>query len=568
MGVLTTFTLKGEDMLGYLQLETLSVDYQLNGRPTCRFMLRAVEPDKVSPLLSTDTVHGLEVYAEIDSVPAFGGVVWNVDETTVIDYRHHEYPLQASGYAVYGDVTLFNGIIVSGTVKSMLTTIVGNIGHGISVDGSQANGPTLVAQGFPFLTCNGCLDQVSTASTWFVKWNFDKTLRMYDPGSVGAPFALTDTNGTLLKLTSSRTLNGYANDVWVQFGSSTQQQVTDTFVGDGSTQQFILRYNVAITPATLTVNGVTFPVGIYGVDSLEWTYDVATNSMRHTGTALTGSDTLSITFTAQFPGAINKHDDTEISLYGTFSVVLSYPDVFDAVQAGALADGELARRNGVPRTIKATTYTAGLEPGMTVNVTATKYDISGVDFLITQVSLRHVVKMGRGVTGNNIFFYDITAIEDNRYQANWQQYFKNLLSGGSSSGATSVAGSGAVSAGSVVSNTFWGGSILTGQIANATWKDVPNAIPVRRDGSSGLSETVRVQQRTGASGTNVQARIVKRVGGVDTSMATSPTTTGTSATAPDDELITFTPAAGVNDYYLQVKGGNGSALVYAMGQSL
>jgi hypothetical protein len=48
-------------------------------------------------------------------------------------------------------------------------------------------------------------------------------------------------------------------------------------------------------------------------------------------------------------------------------------------------------------------------------------------------------------------------------------------------------------------------------------------------------------------------------------MATGATSTSTSVT---QALLTFTPSAGVNDYYLQVKGGNGGASVYAMAQSL
>jgi hypothetical protein len=57
---------------------------------------------------------------------------------------------------------------------------------------------------------------------------------------------------------------------------------------------------------------------------------------------------------------------------------------------------------------------------------------------------------------------------------------------------------------------YWGGSITTGQIANAVFKDVIDAIPIRLDGTSGQATTVRIIQRTGATGTSVQAQIVKR----------------------------------------------------------
>jgi hypothetical protein len=559
MAVVTTFTIGGDDMRGYVQLGTLTIDYEINSRPVMRCVLRSVDPDKISALLSYHTIHNLDVVVEVDSVRVFGGIVWTADENPVVDYRHHEYTVQCVSYAAYGDVSLFNGITAAGTLKSMLTTIAANIGHGVTLDAAQDTGPTLVDQGFPFLTVNGCFDQLATVSGWNYRYDFDKHVRFYGPGTIGAPFALQDTDGSILSMKVSRTLTGYSNYILVNFGSSGQQVVLDKFFGDGSSTTFPLHYNVAVAPTTVSLNSTN-----YLIDGVTWTYNAGAGTITYSGSPPGTSDTIGVPYTAQFPSSLNVTDPTEISLYDYFAVVVSYPDVYDYVQATSLGEGELARRLGVPRTLSAKTSTAGLVPGMTVNVTVSKFDMSSVDFLITKVSMQHVAKIGAGLSGSNLFFFDVSAVEGNQYRANWQQYFKNLMGGSATSGATAVSSTSATSPTSIP-YAYWGGSLASGQIANATWKDVPDALPIRLDGTAGVGQTVRVLQRTGHAGTSVQARIVKRVAGVDTQMATGGTST---STVTDEEVVTFTPSSGVHDYYLQVKGSDGNASVFAMGQSL
>jgi hypothetical protein len=561
MGVVT-MTIGGTDVLPYLQLETLEIDHSINNRPVLRCRLRVREPGTYRPNTGDDVI------VVHDATRVFGGVVFSFTETDVVDYKHRDVQLECTGYEMFADNTLLNGILFSSDLKTMMTAIVNNVGHGVTVDGAQATGPTVPDQGFPFMTCRGCLDQLAVVSGWNYKFDFFKHVRMYQPGTVGAPFALTDTNSSILELTSSRTLQNYINNIWVQFGSTTQRQVTETLHGDGSTHLFPLNYNVSTPPSVVTVNGVVYPVGIYGVNTgLKWYYREVDPTYPHSlihdlaEPTLGIGDSIVATYTAQFPGAVYVEDSGQVAANGPYSIVLQYQDVYDRNQALALGQGELLRRTGLVRSVKAVTATPGLEPGMTVSVTATKRGITATNCLITSVQMQH--KTARP-DGTNVFFYEIEALEGNQYQANWIQFFRDLQNMGGVSGAVTATAV-TTSAPSVLPYAFWGGSRQVGQFANNVWVDAIDYMPIALNGSSGQPVTVRVFQRTGNAGTTVQVRIVKRVGASDTQMASGAASTSTTW---NEQLLTFTPSAGANDYVLQAKGSNGNAQVWAIGMSL
>jgi hypothetical protein len=548
MGVVT-MTIDGADVLSYLQ-RGLACDHYINNRPVLKCRLRVRDGDSYRPNVRD------EVEFTDDGVTMFGGIVFSVKETDVVDYKHRDLDLDCVGYEVFADNVLFNGILGPDTMEAMLNDLIANLSpHGISVDAGQATGDSLDAITLPFTTIRGGLDALATVSGWNWKFQFDKTVIMEDPGTVGAPFALTDTNSTILALDHTKSLANYVNEVWVRFGDSSQREVTDTFTGDGTTTAFELHYPVASVPATVIENGVTNPIGGAG----GWTYSATPTPRIVKSSAPTNGHAISTTFTAQFPGAVFERDAAEYATNGPWTIVLDYPDIFEWSQAANAAAGELARRVGVVRRLRATTSTPGLEPGMTVNVTATKRGLSSVNFLIERVSIKH--QTGQA-SGEHLFFYEIEALEGNQYQQNWIEFFRQLNRSGGSGAAAGVSSGGGSTTTTTVRGAFWGGSREFGDDGGA-WRDVMSYLPVRLDGTSGTPVTVRVEQKTDSAGTSVQVRIVK-VSDL-TVMATGAASISTSW---DDELLTFTPSSGSTDYKLQFKGSNSSAQVYAIGQSL
>jgi hypothetical protein len=558
MGVVT-MEIDGTDVLPYLQFG-LTTEASINGRPGLRCRLRVRDGNSYRPSIRD------EVELTDDGDVVFGGIVWSVRETDVINYKHRDLDLECTGYEALADVAVFNGNTTADNLKDVVGDIAVSLApHGITVDGGMASGPAIGALSYPFMTVRECFDMVALASEWNWKFDHEKHVLFEDPGTVGAPFALTESNSTILSLETTTSLANYTNDVWLLFGDSSQQAVSDNWTGDGSAKTFALHYFPAATPGIVFENGVAFPVALWGQTGYRWYYDGSVNSLKVDAAAAapTNGHVITSDFTAQFPGLYVSQNLTEYSTYGPWTTIVRAPEIFEWTQARYAADGELARRQGVVRRVSATTSTAGLKPGMTVNITASKRDLSSVNFLIERVSMQHQTKTQ---DGEHLFFYKIEAVEGNQYQQNWVEYFRALSRGASAGGGGTVSGgTGSSSTTVVIAKPYWGGSRQVGVIANNTWVDAREFVPVRIDGGdgSGTPVTVRAFQRTPNAATSVQVRVVRS--DTTAAMATGATSTSTSW---DEELLTFTPAAGVLDYHLQIKGSNGSNQVFAIATTL
>jgi hypothetical protein len=574
MGVVTmtiTHTAPGPvvtvtDALPYLQVKSLQVEHYLNNRPVLRCRLRVKDgvgyrPDVRDEVVVTDDNGG-------GPVRIFGGIVFSVKETDVVDYKHSDFDLDCTGYEVFADSVLINGIVVSATTKSMLTTIVTNLGaHGLSVDPLMtATGPVLPTQGFPWFTCRQALDQIATASGW--NWKFDnfKQVRM-DLGSdaTGAPFPLTENNSSISSLEHTKSLANYVNELFVLFGGQGQRQATDTWLGNGSNKIFVLNHPAVGAPPTVTEEtmsgNVTYPVALVGTAGFRWLYNPTLRQLElpvGETAPFNGAD-ITATYTAQYPGVVFKRNTAEFNSKGPWTIVVEYPDVEKIDEAEYVAQGELDRRVGVVRRLRATTYTPGLEPGQSVEVTATKRDLVNADFLIDRVSISHETTLRNG---SHLFRYEIEALEGNQYQQNWIEFFRNLQGKRGVSAAASGSFSGGAS-GPVtkVAYAFWGGSRQFGQLLAGVWADVIDFVPIRLEApaSGGTPVTVRVIRRTANSSVDVRTRIVRSDGVVKALGATTDSVTWNT------EFLTFTPDEGVYDYQLQVWGENNTAQVFAIG---
>jgi hypothetical protein len=559
------------DVTNYVQ-RGASFENAINQRPVMRCSLVVRDGDGYRPRVRDI------VAAEDDLTRVFGGIIWEVKERPVVNYLHRRYDLQVVGFEALADRTLFNGIVppppaTEWSLKDMLQDVVLNLSaHGLGVDGGMAEGPTLTPMGFNFLTVTQCIQQLALASGWNYTFGHYGQVRMDDPGTNGAPFALVDTNSSILKLEHTTSLANYVNGVWVRFGDSSQRTVIDSWLGNGSDLVFPSHYMAAGHPGTVIENGVTFPVGVHGVNvGMRWYYRASDRSFVAEGTPPANGHVITSEYAAQFPGAYIAQDNAAVTEFGPWTIVVDQPDVFEWTHARYIAQGELERRQGVVRRIKVTTMTPGLEPGMTVNVTASKLGITAVNFLVLEVRAKHLLTGQKAVsTGpdRQIFEYEIEAVEGNQYQQNWQEYFKGLrrsMSGGGGSTTSGVVPSTPTSV--AVSKPFWGGSREGGQFAFPAWKDFISWVPVQIDGGDGSYTppqiTVRVFQKTFNASTSVQVRVVRS----DT-LAQKGIGAATTSTDWVQQLISFTPDTGLRDYHLQILGGNGNNDVFGIGTTL
>lgn len=529
----------GIDVSAHVQYG-VSIQAGLNERPSARLTLKV--RDGVS-------YTGPVVRKNVDLIDSpeivFRGVVWTVRESPVVHDRHTLYEVECVGYQALADVVLFNGPLTGGSLESMLNTAVANLSpHGIQVDPSQVTGPTLDTMSFNFATITQVLDALAGASGYNVAWDGDY-VRLEDPGTVSAPFALTESNSTICGLEHTQTLANYVNEVWLIFGGSDQRDVVDTFTGDGSTKTFVLHYFPVAMPGYVSENSVSYAVAPYGGTGYRWYYDEATNAMIVDAAAAAPSNghAIAVSFPAQFPGAYLARDAAEYATNGPWTISVNYPDIYEWSHAAYAAGWELDRRKGVVKKVSVKTFTSGLEPGMVVSITATNYGLSATSCLITRVAAKHVLQKK---DKESLFEYTIEAIEGNQWQLNWQEYFKSLVG---SSGAGTAGGvlTGGGSSGGVASSAPF--RVLLGVRGEddpifapsaSTWFDAPGHVDWVLRGNQ-IAGVVRMRIHLKSASTN--ATVSARYYDTSTSTAVSAATTGVNSTTLThrDTICTLVP---------------------------
>lgn len=122
-----------------------------------------------------------------------------------------------------------------------------------------------------------------------------------------------------------------------------------------------------------------------------------------------------------FTGAEHATDAAGVTLYGTFAVVLQFPEVTDAAKAQALADAALAERSALRKQITATTHTVGYQPGQVIPVDVSERDIDA-DCLITRVALSID---GKIIEDDAIYWrFELELVEGVIPGESWLAYFR------------------------------------------------------------------------------------------------------------------------------------------------
>lgn len=458
---------------------------------------------------------------------------------------------------------LYNGIIPSQTLKAtlQLLTTTGGALHvvGVSLAAGQVTGPTLGVITAPWWTPQQLLDHLTTLTGYVWRINASHELEMWDVGTKSSGVTLSRANGNVVEASWTRERFAYRNRQWVVYGPNEIQWVADTFDGDGSAQQFVLRYQVAVQPGTVTVNpgATTYPVGTYGVDALEWTYDVATLSIRQDAgaTPLTGSQTLTVDYQSQFPNYAFVQDAGEVASRGEWNAAIAAPDILtyaEAVAYGTALIRESIARPQVPRVV---TRADGIDPGETVVIDLSDVGLSSVTALVQQVDV-DLVKADDQADP----YYTLTCFAGSESVPTAVALWRRLLTGSSVAGGLATGGGGGGGVTTVVQGVLegdLGGSRLNG-VTHSTWA------PVREhrewvcpaDGTY----TAYVEAWTSSAGTSCTLRVYDITGA-----AAAATGSATTSTTPAKQALVFSAIAG-RSYRLEVLPGNTSNEVYGLGK--
>lgn len=347
---------------------------------------------------------GAEVILTEDGTDIFGGIIAKTTETGIAGLPDGSIATEITcdAFNVWADRRFVTETFAaSSTLESILTTLVADYlaDFGVTLDGSQATGPTLadewVISGEPLSSVLQTLTELAedygTGESWLWEIDAAKTFRMIEAGSVAAPIDFVDGDGHQKgDLIVTRSREKYANRVIIKFGPTGNVAYTDSFTGDGITDTFTLSYPIAfgaIHPYSwagyVTNASINETLDVAG-QGATWEYDPANHTIERVSGAPANLAAISINYDVTFPQIVTAEDATEITNNGLQELVFEYPGITDKAVAESLAASILAKSLATKTEVLLETYEPGIAPGQSTTITASKRNVNG-DFLITEV---------------------------------------------------------------------------------------------------------------------------------------------------------------------------------------
>jgi hypothetical protein len=345
-----------------------------------------------------------EVIVREDGVRIFAGYITQVRERgfggpNLYSADGHEQIVNEIGASDYSQlaqrryvtVTIADGSPAT-TLHDFLSDLVDDYfdDYGVSLDASQDTGPNLEPAAFTNVVGTNVLNQVaeSLGRVWRIDYN--KKLRMWEPGDLTAPIDI-DEDDDPAKWTGDVEVERiasslYANKVTVLSELITDHARTDTFTGDGLEDTFTLSYDPIGTRGYVTNAGVDETLGT----GATWEIDFDAGTITRTAGAPANGAAISITYSGTFQANETAQDAGEIALFGVWEYQEQASNITEPSAAQALADSILAERlNSSDLTVTyETRYKAPqIRAGQVQTIAADAREISG-DLMITDMTIR------------------------------------------------------------------------------------------------------------------------------------------------------------------------------------
>jgi hypothetical protein len=401
----------------YLLRDSLRINESANRPGTCSFDILS-DDDSGVPSLDDETIlteNGTRIFGGlIDAAPyktlgSHGDIVTRcsaVDFNTLIDRR------------------VLNITAPPGSLESVLLLLEPYTANfGVTLDGAQVTGPTLLEQHFYFTTLRRAYQLLSDQTDYVVEIDYNKSLRMKLPSATACPFNVTTAN-VIGEPTVTPTREDYANRIII-LGGSGQKPVTESFTADGSTDSIDLNYTLAVAGGVVLYEGVYETLGT----GATWEHSTTGGVTTITRTAGNPTGAVSLDYVAHFPKLTYADSDPIWDADELVERILTYPDVFDVEVLQELADKWVARTSLERKRVVYATLEQGAHPGQTQTITLPTLGLSGT-FTITDVSIT--------ILGGNQLMRTVTALEGDTYLANsWQD---DVATWGKSRSAASASG--------------------------------------------------------------------------------------------------------------------------------
>lgn len=293
-------------------------------------------------------------------------------------------------------------------------------------EGVIDEGPIISEANFSYRRASSVLNEIGEDSGfgWFI--DQFKRLHMQSRLTTEGSLQIDSGNRPFRTLEITRARRQYRNTQIVRGGKGETNERTETFVGDGTQRNFTLAFPVARKP-TIEVNGLQQSVGISGLDNDKawyWNKNDNTITQDQSETALTSSDTLSVTYTGLIPIAVKAQDrdaiDERVSVEGGAGVyenVVTDSSIEKTSRATERANALLRRFARVDERVKMELDNLTVRQGQIIEIDLPNRGLTG-EYLIDEVSFQ--------VRDDNVLRPVITLLSGEPYGA-WTTYFRSLV---------------------------------------------------------------------------------------------------------------------------------------------
>jgi hypothetical protein len=223
---------------------------------------------------------------------------------------------------------------------------------------------------------------------WYV--DADKDIHFFPKYTELSPFNLTDTSGNYVNNSLQTTTDGtqIANQVKVRGGTYVGSTFSDTITVKGSvTKSWLLPYKFDVISLTVTINGVSKIVGVYGQNDFttaDVLYRDADQSIQILNQLADGS-TVAFSGTPLIPVLAIASDSPSIATYGVREKLIEDKNIVDLNVARQRAVAELTAYKDPLQGGQFDTYIAGLRTGQTININSTRRGVN-TNYIIRAVT--------------------------------------------------------------------------------------------------------------------------------------------------------------------------------------
>lgn len=394
--------------------ETLSIEDQADGRSTASFRVYQGNQPLAYRLGQIKQIAS-------DGNLVFGGVIdrlverEDVHDDLWLDVNMVDYVAVLDRHLVAG---AYENETAGAIVRSILSSpSVSTVFLESLSDELVDDGPEIQKIVFNYVTVTQAITELAQYAGY--QWNVtpDKKVVFKSRSATSAPFSVTDASNNYRALQVERDKLEYRNRQYLRAGKDLTDPRTETFVGDGETQTFVMSFPIGQVP-TVEVNGVEKTVGIRGVNEDRdwyWNKEDAVLSQDDDGVPLTNQDTLAVTYRGLFPIIVVSDNlgeqaarATEEGTSGMYAQVAQDATLDDSDNAVTKAESLLAKFGSFNNGIQFETddvvepNAVALRAGDLMTIQKTTHGLEA-ECLVESVSLQRVGThwrvQGRALTG-------------------------------------------------------------------------------------------------------------------------------------------------------------------------